>query len=109
MKKIAGFLAVWFVFVAMYWLYFLRRAPESLSEWLFLLLAGPPAFILISLVAEGLGEAYKRLPGVRHLHAFAERRTVGQETSGLRILVYLITTLIAVAVVIFATWLWRLL
>jgi len=107
MKKIAWFLAIWLTFAAMFWLWFLRRVPESLVEWLLILLAGPPAFLLASLVGEAAGEGYKRLPGVKHLHAFAERRTVGQQVSGLRIVVHLCTTLIAIGLVILLTWLWR--
>jgi hypothetical protein len=107
MKKLVGFLAIWFLFAGMFWLSFLRRAPASTGEWLLLILAGPPAFLLANLLAEGVGEAYKRVPGIRHLHSFAERRTVGQEISGLRILVYLSTTLLAIALVVVAAWLWQ--
>ena len=107
MKKIASFAALWLAFVALAWLCFLRRVPQSPLEWLLLLLAGPPVFILASMIGEVIGEAYKRLPGIRHLHTFTERRTVGQKLSGLRVLVYLFTTLIGVALIIVASWLWR--
>lgn len=107
MKKAIGFFVIWFGCAAMYWLYFLRRVPESPTEWLLLLVAGPPAFVLASAIAEGAGEVYKRLPGIRHLHSFAERRSVGQEVSALRILVYLVTVLIGIGLVLLATWLWH--
>lgn len=107
MKKAIGFIAIWLAFAALYWLYFLRRVPESTTEWLLLIVAGPPAFLLASAIAEGAGEVYRRLPGIRHLHSFAEHRSVGQEVSALRILVYLVTALIGIGLVLLVTWLWH--
>jgi hypothetical protein len=106
-RKLAGFLALWCLCVALAWFYFLRRTPQSSLEWLLLLFAGLPAFLLASFVGEALGLLFGKLPGVRHLHGFAERKTVGKGVSSLRVFVYLCTSLLALAGVVAVTWLWR--
>lgn len=76
-------------------------------QWALLLVLGPPVLLLLQLVAEALGELFNRLPGVRHGNEYIERKTSGQSVSGVRVLWYLLTGLVACALVAGATWLFR--
>ena len=106
-SKLYGAVIVWLLFVVLAWVLLLRRMPSSPLEWLALVVLGPPAYFLASLVAEGAFDVYNRLPGVRHLHAFAERRAVGKEVSWLRVGVYLVTFLVLFGIIFFVAWLLR--
>jgi hypothetical protein len=107
MKRTIPLLGLWLAMVAMAWLFFLRRLPESIIEWLLLVLAGPPAFFLLSIASDALGTLLHSLPGIRHAETYAETRTSGKSISGLRILVYLVTTLVATGIIIVVSWLVR--
>jgi hypothetical protein len=104
--KVISFVLIWLALAFCAWL-FTTASPSGPVEWLLLLVAGPPAYVLLSVVGELLGEAFNRLPGVRQGNAFVERRTTGAQVSGLRIVWYLFTGLIAIATVIALTWLLR--
>ena len=107
MKRTIILLGLWLALVFMAWLSLLRRMPESNVEWLLLVLAGPPAFFILSIVSDALGELLHSLPGIRHAEMYAEARTAGKSISGLRILVYLVTTLVATGIIIAFSWLLR--
>ncbi|MDM7950368.1 hypothetical protein [Hydrogenophaga sp.] len=77
------------------------------TKWLLYLLAGPPLYLFLSGVGELLGEAYSRLPGIRHGNEFIERRTARHPVSGLRILWYLFISLLVIGVVVAAMWVYR--
>jgi hypothetical protein len=107
MKRIVPLLGLWLAMTGLAWLFLLRRLPESVTEWILLLLAGAPAFFLVSVVGEFLGALLHSLPGIRHAEAYAEARTSGQSISGLRVFVYLVTTLVATGIVVAVSWLIR--
>lgn len=97
--KLYAAVVVWLLFVVLAWALLLRRMPSSPLEWFALVVLGPPAYFLASFVAEGAFNLYNRLPGVRHLHAFAERRAAGKEVSWLRIAVYLVSFLVLFGII----------
>jgi hypothetical protein len=73
--------------------------PEGLLRWLLLAMFAPPAYLLLSAAGDLLGFVYSRLPGLRHANEFVEQKTKQRSISGLRVLWYLISTLVAVAFV----------
>lgn len=82
-------------------------ADHPLWQWALLLLFGPPVLFVLQLAGEALGELFNRLPGVRHGNEYVEHKTSGRSLSGLRVLWYLLTALVACALVAGATWLVR--
>lgn len=80
---------------------------EGWYQWLLLAMVAPPAYLLLSAAGEFFGFAYSRLPGIRHANEFVERRTKEQSISGLRILWYLVSALVFVALVAAVTWVVR--
>ena len=107
-RKLATAAIVWFALVGVAWLTFLRRVPSSPLEWLLLVAPGPVAYLVASALGEGVYEIYGRLPGVRHLHTFAESRASGRQLSWLRIGVYLATTLAFCGIIGAIAWVLRL-
>src|SRR6266508_1674931 len=89
--RLAGAALVWLLFVAVAWVTFVRRAPSSPLEWSLLFALGPPAYIVASALGEGAFMLYGRLPGVRHLHAFAGRRGADSQLSWTRVGIRLLT------------------
>lgn len=81
--------------------------PQGMVKWLLYVVALPPLYLVLEGAGDWLGEALARLPGTRHGNQFIERRTAGRATSGLRILWYLFTLLLLIAVVVGLTWLFR--
>lgn len=81
--------------------------PQGPAKWLLYLLAGPPLYLLLSAFGELLGLAYLKVPGVRQGNEFIERRTASQSLSGVRVLWYLLTSLLAIGIVLVAAWLYR--
>lgn len=84
-----------------------RYEPEGMMKWALLAVALPPAYLLMQGVAELMAAAYQALPGVRHGNEFVERKTRGRSVSGLRVLWYVFTSLVAVAIFIAGTWMVR--
>lgn len=107
MKKVFVFLLIWIGLAAVAWIYGLTQMPSSIREWVLFFLVGPLAFLLASLLFEGLGLLFMRLPGIRHVLVYAERRGEGRELSGLRVLTYLCTSLVGIGLVLAAVWLWH--
>ena len=103
-RILVSVLAIWVGLVFLVWLAWLPHLPQKPSEWLLLLLIGPPAYVLLALVGEALGLGFRALPGVRHLHRFAERRTETRSFSWLRVLAYLCTTLLALSILGAVAW-----
>lgn len=81
--------------------------PQGLAKWLLYVVALPPLYLMLEGAGELLGEAYARLPGIRHGNQFIERRTTDRSLSGLRIAWHLFTTLLLIGVVVGLTWLYR--
>lgn len=81
--------------------------PQGAAKWFLFVLAAPPLYLLLSGVGELLGEAYSELPGIRQGNEFIERRTASRPVSGLRVLWYLFTSLLAIGTVVAAAWLYR--
>jgi hypothetical protein len=81
--------------------------PQGMAKWLLYVVAVPPLYLVFSAAGDLLGEAFARLPGIRHGNQFVERRTTGPSTSGLRILWYLFTILLLIGIVVGLTWLYR--
>lgn len=81
--------------------------PQGLTKWLLCAVALPPLYLLLEGAGDWLGEAYAKLPGVRHGHQLIERRTAGRSVSGLRIVWNLFTTLLLIGIVLGLTWLYR--
>lgn len=81
--------------------------PVGLLKWVLLAIVVPPLYLAVSVVGELLGLAFGRLPGIRQGNAFIERHTIGQSTSGIRILWYFFTALIAIGLLLTAEWIFR--
>ena len=99
MKKVATFSLIWLGLALLAWWLFLWRAPESVWEWLFVLILGPPVYLILSIIGEAIAAAFHSLPGIRHVEAAVERETAGERFSGARIVVYLGTMLVFLAFV----------
>lgn len=99
MSKSRWLLVLWLGLSVCAGVFLWQGQPEGLLRWLLLAMFGPPAYLLLSAAGEFLGFAYSRLPGIRHANEFVERRTKEQPISGLRILWYLVSALVFVALV----------
>jgi hypothetical protein len=95
---------LWLCLAGFAWLAFFRRMPVSLQDWLWLLFLGLPAFLLASLVGELIGNAFHSLPGIRQAERYAESRARDAQFSILRVGVYLITTLLSLALLAGIVW-----
>jgi hypothetical protein len=84
-----------------------RFSHKALPSGCSISLAGPPLYLLLGAFGELLGLAYSRFPGVRQGNEFIERRTSSQSLSGVRVLWYLLTSLLAIGIVLVAVWLYR--
>jgi hypothetical protein len=108
-KAILKFVSLWLLVavVAGFFLFGFKLNERPAWHWLLLLVAGPPLVLLLQVVGEGLGELFNRLPGVRQGNDYVEYKAQGNPVSGLRIAWYLLTGLIACALVVGTTWLIR--
>ena len=88
-KKIAIFSFTWLALALLAWLVFLHRQPQSIWEWLFVLILGPPVYVILSIIGNGVGAVFHSLPGIRHAEAAVERETASERFSVVRIVVYL--------------------
>ncbi len=106
-RKLSAVVLLWLLLAGWVWLTMYRGTPSSIGEWLLLLAIGPLTFLVASLIGEGAFAVYARLPGIRHLHEFAERRGDGRALSWLRLGIYLMTIIAFVCVIVAAAWLIR--
>jgi len=97
MKKMATFSLIWLALTLLAWFVFLHRVPQSLWEWLFVIVVAPPAYLFLEAIGQGAGKLFHSLPGVRHVENYVERKTAGEKFSALRILCYLGTFLLFIA------------
>lgn len=100
---------VWLIVAAIgaFYVFGTDLSDRPLWQWLLVLVLGPPVLFVLQLAGEALGELFQRLPGVRHGNEYVERRTSGRSLSGMRVLWYLLTGLLACALVAGVTWLVR--
>ena len=78
--------------------------PSTGTQWLLLLVLGAPAFVILSVVGDVVGEAFNRLPGIRQGNEYVERRTRRVATSGTRIYWHLFTLLFSIALILCIAW-----
>ena len=103
------FALVWLVLatIGAFYVFGTDLSERPLWQWVLLLALGPPVLFVLQLAGEALGELFNRLPGIRHGNEYVERRTSERSLSGVRVLWYLVTGLLACALVAGATWLVR--
>jgi hypothetical protein len=108
-KGLFTFALVWLVLAAIgaFYVFGTDLSERPLWQWALLLAVGPPVLFLLQIAGEALGELFNRLPGVRQGNEYVERKTSGHSFSGVRVLWYLLTLLLACALVAGATWIAR--
>ena len=107
--RVFSFVLIWLALAALaaYYLFGSEFNDSSLLQWALIVTLGPPAVVILQGLGDWLGELFNKLPGVRAGNAYVERRTARESLSGLRVLWYLLTSLLAIAIVVGATWLVR--
>ena len=108
-KGVLKFGVLWLLIAAaaVFFLFGFNLTGRPLWQWLMVLVVGPPALLMLQATGELLGELFQRIPGIRHGNEYVERKAQGRSTSGTRIAWYLLTMLIACALVAGITWLIR--
>lgn len=107
LRKLLSFIAGWLVFAGLAGWALLPWVPDSALKWMLLIVVGPPAYLLLTLIGDALGEGFNHLPGIRQGNASVERRTQGRGFSFLRIGWYLLTGLFGIALFVGGIWVVR--
>jgi len=93
-RKFYAILFLWLVAGAAAGAYLYFAEPSGPLKWLLWALAGPVAYVTISGTGELLVAGYFRLPGIRQVTAFVERRSRAKQVSLSRLLWYLFNVLL---------------
>ena len=78
--------------------------PRTTLAWVLVLGFGPLVFALVTGVAEVLGAAIAKLPGIRHADSAVERRTAHEALSATRIGYYLVRLLVLLPPLVLVGW-----
>ncbi len=99
-RKFYAVLVLWLVVGAMAGAYLFLFEPSGPLKWLLWAIAGPVAYVTLNGIGELLAAGYFRLPGVRQVTAFFERRAGAKQVSVPRLLWYLFNVLLVLGLAI---------